>query len=151
MRVSWCVDRGRSLGGLAAAKARRMHFDAIHLFDEKSESYTRRSLPMDLELVPGWRRMQGIVFVPATTRFEGLSAQDAGARGIGPIPPASWSTANQGRRHAYPDRPAARDARPDGYWNSAALAQTRSPRRGAASRRLGHTHRAGRGMPQGSV
>ena len=30
-----------------------------------------------LELVPGWRRMQGIVFRAGDKRFEGLSAQDA--------------------------------------------------------------------------
>jgi molybdenum cofactor synthesis domain-containing protein len=51
-----------SLGGLAAAKRGECDFAPIHLFDEKSESYNTPYLGDGLELVPGWRRMQGIVF-----------------------------------------------------------------------------------------
>ena len=66
-----------SLGGLAAAKRGECDFAPIHLFDEKSESYNMPFLADGLELVPGWRRMQGIVFRKGDARFEGLDAQAA--------------------------------------------------------------------------
>jgi putative molybdopterin biosynthesis protein len=66
-----------SLGGLAAAKRGECDFAPIHLFDEKSETYNTPFLAGGLELVPGWRRMQGIVFRKGDKRFEGLSAQGA--------------------------------------------------------------------------
>ena len=66
-----------SLGGLAAAKRGECDLAPIHLFDEKSETYNTPYLTDGLELVPGWRRMQGIVFRKGDTRFEGLSAEAA--------------------------------------------------------------------------
>src|SRR5205085_1697454 len=51
-----------SLGGLSAAKRGECDFAPIHLFDEKTETYNTPYLSDGLELVPGWRRMQGIVF-----------------------------------------------------------------------------------------
>src|SRR6202035_4529552 len=66
-----------SLGGLAAAKRGECDFAPIHLFDEKSESFNTPFLADGLELVPGWRRMQGIVFRAGDARFEGLDAQAA--------------------------------------------------------------------------
>src|SRR5674476_1512680 len=64
-------------GGLAAAKRGECDFAPIHLFDEKTETYNTPFLGDGLELVPGWRRMQGIVFRKGDKRFEGLSALDA--------------------------------------------------------------------------
>src|SRR5436190_9445997 len=66
-----------SLGGLAAAKRGECDFAPIHLFDEKTETYNTPFLGEGLELVPGWRRMQGIVFRRGDKRFEGFSAQEA--------------------------------------------------------------------------
>ena len=43
---------------------------------------TRDSLTEGLELVPGWRRMQGIVFRESDPRFAGRSAQDAVAAAL---------------------------------------------------------------------
>src|SRR5579863_706152 len=51
-----------SLGGLAAAKRGECDLAPIHLFDDKTETYNVSFLSEGLELVPGWRRMQGIVF-----------------------------------------------------------------------------------------
>src|SRR6195952_2647970 len=51
-----------SLGGLAAAKRGEFDFAPIHLFDDKTETYNTPYLTEALELVRGWRRMQGIVF-----------------------------------------------------------------------------------------
>src|SRR6202790_4101334 len=66
-----------SLGGLAAARRGECDLAPIHLFDEKSETYNTPFLSDGLELVPGWRRMQGIVFRAGDKRFEGLSAEGA--------------------------------------------------------------------------
>src|SRR6185437_10018746 len=66
-----------SLGGLAAAKRGECDFAPIHLFDDKSETYNVPFLSAGLELVPGWRRMQGIVFKNGDQRFEGLNAEQA--------------------------------------------------------------------------
>ena len=51
-----------SLGGLAAAKRGECDLAPIHLFDDNTETYNAPFLGEGLELVPGWRRMQGIVF-----------------------------------------------------------------------------------------
>ena len=83
-----------SLGGLAAAKRGECDLAPIHLFDEKSETYNAPYLSEGLELVPGWRRMQGIVFRKGDRRFEGMWRRTrCGPRW--PIPPASWSTATR--------------------------------------------------------
>ena len=66
-----------SLGGLAAARRGECDFAPIHLFDEATETYNSPFLMDGLELVPGWRRMQGIVFRNGDVRFEGQGAQDA--------------------------------------------------------------------------
>src|SRR6266704_6403981 len=66
-----------SLGGLAAAKRGECDFASIHLFADTTESYNVPFLADGLELVPGWRRMQGIVFRAGDQRFEGLSAEQA--------------------------------------------------------------------------
>ena len=85
-----------SLGGLAAAKRGECDLAPIHLFDDKSETYNAPFLSEGLELVPGWRRMQGIVYRKGDARFEGRSVQEASQRRW-PIPPASWSTATRAR------------------------------------------------------
>src|SRR5947199_2731541 len=66
-----------SLGGLAAARRGECDLAPIHLFDEASETYNEPFMAAGLELVPGYRRMQGIVFRVGDVRFEGLGAQDA--------------------------------------------------------------------------
>jgi putative molybdopterin biosynthesis protein len=122
-----------SLGGLAAAKRGECDFAPIHLFDEKTETYNTPYLSDGLELVPGWRRMQGIVFRKGDTRFEGLSAQDA-VRAALADPACIMVNRNQGAgTRILIDRMLA-DARPDGYWNqprshnavAAAVAQHRA-------------------------
>src|ERR1700690_3232156 len=51
-----------SLGGPAGAERGGSGFAPIPLFDEKTETYNTPFLGEGLELMPGWRRMQGIVF-----------------------------------------------------------------------------------------
>jgi putative molybdopterin biosynthesis protein len=122
-----------SLGGLAAAKRGECDFAPIHLFDEKSGTYNTPFLANGLELVPGWRRMQGIVFRPGDKRFEGLSAEGAVRTALAD-PACIMVNRNQGAgTRILIDRLVA-DARPDGYWNqpkshnavAAAVAQHRA-------------------------
>ncbi len=71
-----------STAGLDAAKRGECDVAGVHLLDPKTNEYNRPFLTPALQLVPGYGRLQGIVFRPGDTRFEGLSAQDAIARAI---------------------------------------------------------------------
>jgi putative molybdopterin biosynthesis protein len=122
-----------SLGGLAAARRGECDLAPIHLFDDKTETYNTPFLVDGLELLPGWRRMQGIVFCKGDRRFEGLSAQEA-VRAALADPACIMVNRNQGAgTRILIDRLLA-DARPEGYWNqprshnavAAAVAQHRA-------------------------
>jgi putative molybdopterin biosynthesis protein len=122
-----------SLGGLAAAKRGECDLAPIHLFDDKSETYNTPFLGEGLELVPGWRRMQGIVFRNGDTRFEGRTAQEA-VRSALADPACIMVNRNQGAGTRILIDRLLGDARPDGYWNqprshnavAAAVAQHRA-------------------------
>jgi molybdenum cofactor synthesis domain-containing protein len=122
-----------SLGGLAAAKRGECDLAPIHLFDEKTETYNTPYLADGLELVPGWRRMQGIVFRQGDARFEGVSAQDA-VRAALADPNCIMVNRNQGAGTRILIDRLLGGARPDGYWNqprshnavAAAVAQHRA-------------------------
>ncbi len=122
-----------SLGGLAAARRGECDLAPIHLFDEATESYNAPFLIDGLELVPGWRRMQGIVFRAGDTRFEGLNAQDA-VRAALADPTCIMVNRNQGAGTRILIDRLLGSARPDGYWNqprshnavAAAVAQHRA-------------------------
>ncbi len=122
-----------SLGGLAAAKRGECDLAPIHLFDDKSETYNTPFLADGLELVPGWRRMQGIVFRKGDARFEGRSAQQA-VRSALADPACIMVNRNQGAGTRILIDRLLGEARPDGYWNqprshnavAAAVAQHRA-------------------------
>ena len=122
-----------SLGGLAAAKRGECDFAPIHLFDEKTGTYNTPFLGDGLELVPGWRRIQGIVFRKGDARFEGLSALDA-VRAALADPACIMVNRNQGAGTRILIDRLLGEARPDGYWNqpkshnavAAAIAQHRA-------------------------
>jgi molybdate-binding protein len=122
-----------SLGGLAAAKRGECDFAPIHLFDETTESYNAPFLTDGLELVPGWRRMQGIVFRSGDSRFEGSTAQ-AAVRAALADPACIMVNRNQGSGTRILIGRLLGDARPQGYWNqprshnavAAAVAQHRA-------------------------
>jgi putative molybdopterin biosynthesis protein len=105
-----------SLGGLAAAKRGECDLAPIHLFDDKTETYNTPFLAEGLELVPGWRRMQGIVFRSGDKRFEGRSAQDA-VRAALADPDCIIVNRNQGAGTRILIDRLLGSARPDGYWN----------------------------------
>jgi molybdenum cofactor synthesis domain-containing protein len=122
-----------SLGGLAAAKRGECDFAPIHLFDEKTGTYNVPFLGEGLELVPGWRRMQGIVFRNGDARFEGSDAQGA-VRAALADPACIMVNRNQGAGTRILIDRLLGEARPDGYWNqpkshnavAAAIAQHRA-------------------------
>ena len=122
-----------SLGGLAAAKRGECDLAPIHLFDDKTETYNTPFLIQGLELVPGWRRMQGIVFRKGDARFEGLAAQEA-VRAALADPACIMVNRNRGAGTRILIDRLLGDARPDGYWNqprshnavAAAIAQHRA-------------------------
>ncbi len=66
-----------SLGGVAAASRGECDIAPVHLIDPKSGDYNVHLSGPELSLVPGWRRMQGVLFRPGDARFEGRSAQEA--------------------------------------------------------------------------
>jgi molybdopterin molybdotransferase/putative molybdopterin biosynthesis protein len=66
-----------SLGGVAAANRAECDIAPVHLIDPASGQYNKHLVGPGLSLVPGWRRMQGIVFRPGDARFEGRSASEA--------------------------------------------------------------------------
>ena len=122
-----------SLGGLAAAKRGECDFAPIHLFDDKSGTYNTPFLDDGLELVPGWRRMQGIVFRKDDKRFEGLNAENAVHAALAD-PDCVMVNRNHGAGTRILIDRLLGDARPDGYWNqprshnavAAAVAQRRA-------------------------
>jgi putative molybdopterin biosynthesis protein len=122
-----------SLGGLAAAKRGECDFAPIHLFDDRTETYNTPFLGDGLELAPGWRRMQGIVFRKGDRRFEGLNAE-AAVRAALADPSCIMVNRNQGAGTRILIDRLLGGARPDGYWNqprshnavAAAIAQHRA-------------------------
>jgi putative molybdopterin biosynthesis protein len=69
-----------SMGGVAAAKRGECDIAGVHLMNPATEEYNRHLLTDSLELVPGYRRRQGVVFRPGDDRFEGRTAANAIAR-----------------------------------------------------------------------
>jgi putative molybdopterin biosynthesis protein len=66
-----------SMGGLAAVRRGQCDLAPAHLLDPKSHRYNSPFLSPGLRLVPGWRRMQGVVFRPGDIRFRDLDARTA--------------------------------------------------------------------------
>ncbi len=75
-----------SLGGLAAAKRGECDIAPAHLLDAETGQYNTPYLEPGLRLVPGWRRVQGVVFRPGDARFEGFdgdhAVQQSGAEAV---------------------------------------------------------------------
>jgi putative molybdopterin biosynthesis protein len=66
-----------SQGGVAAITRGECDVAPVHLVDSASGEYNKHLISPGLALVPGWRRMQGVVFRPGDKRFEGRSAEQA--------------------------------------------------------------------------
>jgi molybdopterin molybdotransferase/putative molybdopterin biosynthesis protein len=104
-----------SMGGLAAAKRDECDIAAIHLMDPETGEYNRPFLTPSLALVPGYRRLQGIVYRKGDPRFAGRSIEDATAIAIA-APDCLMVNRNAGSgTRILTDRLLA-GARPPGYW-----------------------------------
>ena len=66
-----------SQGGVAAINRGECDVAPVHLIDSATGQYNKHLIGPGLALVPGWRRMQGVVFRPGDKRFEGRSAEEA--------------------------------------------------------------------------
>ncbi len=66
-----------SLAGLEAARRGECDIAGIHLLDPQSGEYNVPFLTPAIDLIPGYGRLQGIVFRQGDARFAGRSAEDA--------------------------------------------------------------------------
>jgi putative molybdopterin biosynthesis protein len=71
-----------STGGLYAAMRGECDLAGVHLLDPITGEYNRPFLTPELDLIPGYGRLQGIVFRLGDARFEGRTAHDAIASAI---------------------------------------------------------------------
>ena len=71
-----------SMAGLEAAKRGECDIAGIHLLDPLGGEYNRPFVTPELTLIPGYGRLQGIVFRRGDTRFEGRTASEAIAAAI---------------------------------------------------------------------
>jgi putative molybdopterin biosynthesis protein len=60
-----------STGGLEAVRRGECDLAGIHLLDPKTNVYNQPFLSSEMTLLPGYRRMQGLVFRPDDTHFAG--------------------------------------------------------------------------------
>ncbi len=65
-----------SSAGLTAVLRGECDLAGIHLLDAKTGQYNVPFLTPELELIPGYRRMQGIVFRQGDSRFEGRTVEE---------------------------------------------------------------------------
>ncbi len=66
-----------STGGLTAARRGECDLAGIHLLDPKTSTYNTPFIGDDLVLVPGYGRLQGIVFRRGDARFDGQTVPEA--------------------------------------------------------------------------
>jgi len=66
-----------SSGGLYAVMRGECDIAGVHLLDPGTGEYNRPFLNPSLDLITGYGRLQGIVYRPGDSRFEGRSAADA--------------------------------------------------------------------------
>ena len=122
-----------SLGGLASAKRGECDIAPMHLLDQKTGEWNTPYLSAGLELVPGWRRMQGIVYRSGDERFEGRDAADAIAAALSDSG-CMMVNRNMGAGTRVLIDQALKGVRPEGYFNqprshnavAAAVAQGRA-------------------------
>ncbi|MBK8259034.1 MAG: molybdopterin biosynthesis protein [Polyangiaceae bacterium] len=103
-----------SQGGLEAVMRGECDAATMHLYDPSTQTYNQPFLTPSLSLIPGYRRLQGVVFRKGDPRFEGKTAEEAVAS-AGRLPGVVMINRNRGSgTRAIIDRMLG-DARPDGY------------------------------------
>jgi putative molybdopterin biosynthesis protein len=122
-----------SLGGVHAAMRGECDLAPVHLVDPTTGIYNKHLLAPGLALVPGWRRMQGLVFRKGDRRFEGKTAEAAIAAALAdPATPMVNRNAGSGTRVLVDEL--LRGEKPPGHANqprshnavAAAIAQGRA-------------------------
>ena len=122
-----------STGGLAAAKRGECDVAPVHLMEPTTGEYNRPFLTADLELLAGYRRLQGIVFCKGDRRFEGQSLETA-MTAVLAEPECLMVCRNAGSGTRILIDRLLNGARPPGYWSqpkshnavAAAVAQGRA-------------------------
>jgi putative molybdopterin biosynthesis protein len=122
-----------SMGGLAAARRGECDVAPIHLMDGQTGEYNRPFLGSELELVQGYRRLQGLVFRKGDSRFEGRAIEEAVAVAVSD-PDCLMVSRNAGSGTRVLIDRLLGGARPPGYWSqprshnavAAAVAQKRA-------------------------
>ncbi|HMO47045.1 MAG TPA: molybdopterin biosynthesis protein [Rubrivivax sp.] len=71
-----------SMGGAKAAARGECDIASVHLMDARSGRYNAHLLGDSLALVPGYGRLQGLVFRAGDARFEGKAVEDAVAAAL---------------------------------------------------------------------
>ncbi|WP_376957225.1 molybdopterin biosynthesis protein [Azospirillum sp. A26] len=107
-----------SMGGLAAARRGECDIAPVHLMDPATGAYNTPFLAPGLDLVTGYRRMQGIVFRRGDPRFEGRTAQEAVAAVAG-LADCILINRNAGSGTRILTDRLLGPARPTGYWTQA--------------------------------
>jgi putative molybdopterin biosynthesis protein len=105
-----------STGGLAAAKRGECDIAAIHLMDPETSEYNRPFLTAALHLIPGYRRLQGLVYRKGDPRFEGRSLEDAIAGAIA-APDCLMVNRNAGSGTRILTDRLLGGGKPAGYWS----------------------------------
>ncbi|WP_346767119.1 molybdopterin biosynthesis protein [Enterovirga aerilata] len=105
-----------SQGGLAAARRGECDIAPIHLLDPATGIYNRPYLAPGMELVEGWRRMQGFVYRRGDPRFEGRSPAEAVASALAD-PDCHMVNRNAGAGTRIVIDGLLGGARPEGYSN----------------------------------
>ena len=122
-----------SAGGLAALRRGECDLAAMHLYDPASGRYNAPFLDSGMALIPGWRRLQGVVFRAGDARFAGREAEGAVAAALAD-PEAVMVNRNAGSGTRLLVDGLLNGARPAGFWNqprshnavAAAVAQGRA-------------------------
>ena len=105
-----------STGGLAAAKRGECDVAPVHLMDPETGEYNRPFLTPALELVPGYRRLQGIVYRAGDWRFEGRSFEEIIAMATD-SPECLMVNRNAGSGTRILTDRLLKGAKPPGYWS----------------------------------
>src|SRR6516162_675946 len=105
-----------STGGLAAAKRGECDIAPIHLLDPDSGEYNRPFLTPELELVGGYRRLQGLLYRRGDARFEGRSLDQAITVAL-TAPDCLMVNRNAGSGTRILTDRLLNGARPAGYWS----------------------------------
>jgi putative molybdopterin biosynthesis protein len=103
-----------STGGLDAVRRGECDLAGIHLLDPATQTYNAPFLTDQMLLVPGYRRMQGLVYRPDDPRFAGRGLDDALATALAD-PRCVMANRNRGSGTRILIDELLRGARPVGY------------------------------------